>query len=82
MPKHEQELAEKSLAALLYAEHLVKFAESNLNTDTRQKAHQYGTRQEISEKTQAKDSGQQKYAGSQESDEARECDILRRVSGE
>jgi len=29
----------------------VKFAESNLNTDTGQKAHQHGTRQEIGEKT-------------------------------
>src|SRR6516162_4736905 len=82
MPKSEQELAEESTHALLYPEHLVKFAESNLNTDSRQKAHQHGTRQEIGEKTQAKDSGQEKYAGSHKSNQARECDILRRVGGE
>jgi len=82
MPKSEQELMEESLAALLYAEHLVKLAESNLNTDARQKAHQNGTGQEVGEKTQAKDSGQEKYAGSHESNQARECDILRRVGGE
>src|SRR6516162_1881647 len=82
MPKSEQELMEESLAALLYAEHLVKLAESNLNTDARQKAHQNGTGQEVGEKTQAKDSGQEKDAGSHESNQARECDILRSVSGE
>jgi hypothetical protein len=47
MSKSEQELADESLAALLDAEHLMKFAESNLNTDTRQKAYKDGTRKEI-----------------------------------
>jgi hypothetical protein len=71
MLKSEQELAEESVAALLDAEHLVKFAESNLNTDPRQKADKGGAREEIGEKAQAKDSGQQKYAASHKPDEAR-----------
>ena len=50
--------------------------------DRRQKPDKNGTRQEIGEETQAQNPGQEKYAGRHQSDEARESDVPRRVSGE
>src|SRR5215469_6700364 len=78
----EKELSDKSISAPVDPEHLVNFAEGNLNTDTRQETDKDSARQEIGKKTQTKDAGQEKYAASQESDQTRECNISRCTGGE
>jgi hypothetical protein len=57
-------------------------AESDLKPNAREEADQHGPGQEIRKKPQPEDSGKEKYARTNESNGARECDIFRCVGGE